>query len=208
MLVGQPDLKIRLKHPGLSSFTQRIAVNFHLTALTHEETGQYIDFRLKKAGGKPGLFNPDAVELIHQASGGIPRSINILCDSAMVYGFGYELKTIGVPVIEQVIKDKGGMGLKGEMEEETSHPSEESVEGNGHMALHRLETLEVNVRKLNMQMEWQVAELERRAESYKDELLLNLKNLLIRERKRSDTLLVENHRLKKKYEALEKERGG
>ncbi len=52
-----------------------------------------------------------AIEMILQASKGIPRTINLLCDAALVYGFGYEFETIDAPVIEQVIKDKGGMGL-------------------------------------------------------------------------------------------------
>ena len=49
--------------------------------------------------------------MIFQASRGVPRTINLLCDAALVYGFGYELETIDVPVVEQVIKDKDGMGL-------------------------------------------------------------------------------------------------
>ena len=108
MLVGQPELKDRLQQPGHNPFAQRIAVNFFLSGLTDTETRSYIIYRLEKAGGKPGIFNPEAIDMIFQASGGIPRSINLLCDAALVYGFGYEFETINATVIEQVIKDKGG----------------------------------------------------------------------------------------------------
>jgi len=109
MLVGQPELKDRLLKPGHGAFAQRIAVNFFLSGLTDKETESYISHRLKKAGGNPNIFSPEAIEMIFRASRGIPRTINLLCDAALVYGFGYEFETIDAPVINQVIKDKGGM---------------------------------------------------------------------------------------------------
>ena len=107
MLVGQPELKARLKQPIHTSFSQRIAVNFFLSGLTAKETKSYITYRLERAGGRPDIFNQKAIDMIYQASRGIPRSINMLCDSALVYGFGYELETINTSVVKQVIKDKG-----------------------------------------------------------------------------------------------------
>lgn len=88
-----------------------IAVNFFFTELTDKETESYITYRLKKAGEKPDIFSSEAIELIYKTSQGIPRTINMLCDTALVYGFGHEFITIEPPVIEQVIKDKGGMGI-------------------------------------------------------------------------------------------------
>ncbi|UCF94526.1 MAG: AAA family ATPase, partial [Desulfobacterales bacterium] len=87
MLVGQPELIAKLRKPSLMQFTQRIAVSYHLASLTREETGNYIAFRLEKAGGRADLFSPEAVDLIHRLAGGIPRSINLLCQAALVYGF-------------------------------------------------------------------------------------------------------------------------
>jgi len=120
MLVGQPELKGRLLKPGHGAFAQRIAVNFFLSGLTEKETEAYIFHRLKKAGGNPDIFTPKAIEMIFQASRGIPRTINLLCDTALVYRFGYEFETIDAPVIEQVIKDKGGMGLNTDNENKDS----------------------------------------------------------------------------------------
>jgi general secretion pathway protein A len=111
MLVGQPELKNRLKQHSHNPLSQRIAVNFFLSGLTDTETRSYIAHRLKKAGGNPDMISTEAVDMIYRASRGIPRTINLLCDAALVYGFGYEFETIEVPVIEQVIKDKGGMGI-------------------------------------------------------------------------------------------------
>lgn len=206
MLVGQPELKTKLKNPGLAQLTQRIAVNYHLSALTREETGLYIDYRLEKAGGKPNLFTMEAVDMIYKASGGIPRSINLLCDAALVYGFADELDTIDTPVIEQVMQDKGGMGIVCETGDEDFSRSEGSSEESGEVFLHRLQALEAEVRKLEMQVEWQIEELERKGENFKDTLVSNLKNLLLLERKRSDKLLINYSLLKKKYDALQKAR--
>ena len=204
MLVGQPELKDRLRQPRLSSFAQRIAVNFHLSPLTQPETKEYIAFRLKKAGGKPRIFEPEALDMICQASGGIPRSINLLCDASLVYGFGYELKTIGVPVIEQVIKDKGGLGLDitiGGVEETLRA---KAVEETGPVLIERFKALETTVQKLHLQMEWQIEQLNRQSDCFKDDLVAKMQGLLTIERKRSDLLLTRYARLREKCKAMEK----
>lgn len=135
MLVGQPELKYRLKQHGHTPLSQRMAVNFFLTGLTDKETRSYISHRLKKAGGNPDIFSAEAVDMIYRASQGIPRTINLLCDAALVYGFGYELKTIEAPVIEQVIRDKGEIGINTETENKMGpfsfHDEPDTVEKKG-----------------------------------------------------------------------------
>jgi len=111
MLVGQPELTSKLQAPNMLQFSQRIAVNFHLEGLNREESGKYITFRLKKAGRRNNLFTPEAKKLICQISGGIPRSINLLCNAALVYGFADGAKTIGKEIITQIQEDKIGVGL-------------------------------------------------------------------------------------------------
>ncbi|MCP4689698.1 MAG: AAA family ATPase [Desulfobacterales bacterium] len=112
LLVGQPELRDKLRSPHLASFAQRISAHYHLSALGREETVQYIAFRLARAGGsRPDLFTPGAVNLIHQAARGVPRTINLLCDAALVYGFADDLERIDERVIHQVIEDKKGLGL-------------------------------------------------------------------------------------------------
>jgi hypothetical protein len=72
----------------MEQFRQRVAATCHIGPLDHDETRAYIEHRLKCAGstGKPS-FEPAAFEGIHQASGGIPRRINALCDRLLLAGF-------------------------------------------------------------------------------------------------------------------------
>lgn len=205
MLVGQPELKLKLKSPNLIQFTQRIAVNYHLAALSREEVAQYISFRIEKVGGKLDLFTQEAIDVIYKASGGIPRTINLLCDSALVYGFADELKIIDASIIDQVIQDKGGMGIAVETGDEKPSSSHGSEKYSDNDISQRLQILESMVQKINMQVEWQLEQLDRRAENYKDKLVENLRKLLDLERKRSDRLLIEYSKLKEKFEASEKE---
>ncbi len=66
---------------------------------------------MKKAGGNPDVFSPEAVVKIFEASRGVPRIINMLCDTALVYGFADELIEISEDVVKHVIRDRGGMGM-------------------------------------------------------------------------------------------------
>lgn len=110
-LVGQPELRERLLAPQLTSLAQRVGVNYHLPPLAPKEVAEYIEHRVQHVGGSKGLFNPKALSKITAATGGIPRSINQLCDAALVFGYGYNQKTIGATIIQQVIADRGGFGL-------------------------------------------------------------------------------------------------
>ena len=204
MLVGQPELKYRLKRPGHSPFAQRIAVNFDLSGLTDTETESYITHRLKKAGGNPNIFTPKAIEKIYYASKGIPRTINLLCDTALVYGFGYEFETIDAPVIEQVIKDKGGMGIHIETENENGADSFNSEPFNEENK-DRLQRLEDAFELMKRQVDYLVKEmtkLEEKTKALQENLDGNLKDLLVEERKRNDQLLIAYSRLKVKYHTL------
>ena len=101
ILAGQPGLRDTLKKPELMQFVQRISVDYHLDALTSDETCSYIQHRLVTAGATDNIFTPEACRLIHEYSGGIPRLINLLSDTALVYGFADQKKTIGVEIIEE-----------------------------------------------------------------------------------------------------------
>ena len=199
MLVGQSELKEKLRNPALAQFTQRIAVNYHLTALPEEDTGRYIAYRLEKAGGRPDIFTTDAVGLIHQASGGITRSINLLCDTALTYGYADELETIDAPVIEQVIRDKGGLGIQGEEEEMDQAPAAHTEEKRDEIINQRINKLEAEIRKLGKYLEKELKERKQRKSKPKDEHVEKLKKLLFRERKRSAVLLTKYSRLREKY---------
>lgn len=111
MLVGQPELKAKLEDPSLVQLNQRIAVNYHLTELSEQETTEYIANRLLRAGGREKIFTDEALAKIFEMSRGVPRIINMLCDTALVYGFADELHEIDASTIELVVKDRGGLGL-------------------------------------------------------------------------------------------------
>ncbi len=111
VLVGQPELRQKLKLHGLEQFMQRVGVAYHLKPLDREETDHYIRHRIKSVGGDPDLFEPVALRFIHHQSGGIPRLINVLCDSALVYAYGERRKRIDVGLVHQVVQDKIKTGL-------------------------------------------------------------------------------------------------
>jgi general secretion pathway protein A len=186
MLVGQPELKRRLITPGLSQLKQRIGVHFHLGALTREETGMYIRFRLEHAGGGPGLFTTRAVTKIFDATSGIPRAINLLCDAALVYGFADELNPIDLPVLERVLADQdisGGGSLPTALENkaETVLTKKIPVYSNG-----RLEKLETELMELRADVFQRLLALEKNHATSKT--IENLDNLLAEERRKSAAL--------------------
>jgi general secretion pathway protein A len=204
MLVGQPELKDRLLKPGHGAFAQRVAVNFFLSGLTDKETESYIFHRLKKAGGNANIFTPKAIEMIFQASRGIPRTINLLCDTALVYGFGYEFKNIDAPVIEQVIKDKGGMGLTvlTENKKVAFSFNDEQIDEEDMDRFQRLENTVLLMKRQVDYVEGQMAKLEEKIKGFQENLNGSLKSLLIQERKRNDHLLLRYSNLKANYDGL------
>ncbi|HVN44318.1 MAG TPA: AAA family ATPase [Steroidobacteraceae bacterium] len=111
ILVGQPELRTTLRERRMRQLAQRVAIDYHITALQPSETHAYIRHRLTVAGGRPDLFTPEAHVLVHSQSRGVPRIINQICDTALVYGFGEQVQTIGPKIIEQVSRDRGESGL-------------------------------------------------------------------------------------------------
>jgi type II secretory pathway predicted ATPase ExeA len=110
-LVGQAGLRDMLRRPDLIQFAQRIAVDYHLEALSLEETTAYVSHRLHIAGGNPNLFDAPACAAIYRASGGVPRLINLLCDTALVYGYAMSADRIGGELVEEVIQAKQRSGI-------------------------------------------------------------------------------------------------
>ena len=111
ILVGQPQLKDILCRPQLMQFAQRVSSDFHLKALAPHEVAQYIGFRLNAVGSRVHLFSLDACTMIAEASHGIPRIINILCDTALVYGFATRADQITTKLVGDVIEDKRKYGI-------------------------------------------------------------------------------------------------
>lgn len=106
ILVGQPQLRDVLLAPSLHQFAQRISSDFHLRPLDSAEVANYIAFRLQAVGAPRPLFTQEACSLIAAASGGVPRMINVLCDTALVYGFANDKKIVSDQIVRDVIADK------------------------------------------------------------------------------------------------------
>lgn len=111
ILVGQPQLKDMLCRPQLLQFAQRVSSDYHLKPLAQDEVAQYIGFRLSAVGSRNDLFSNEACMMIAEASFGIPRMINILCDTALVYGFSTQAERITSKLISEVIEDKRNFGI-------------------------------------------------------------------------------------------------
>ncbi len=93
ILAGQPELKATLDSPNLKQLVQRVRLRFHLGPLDRRETREYIEHRLNVAGrGDNTLFAEDTFATIHRYTGGVPRLINTLCDTALLCAFADEKK--------------------------------------------------------------------------------------------------------------------
>jgi general secretion pathway protein A len=111
ILVGQPELKFKLQQRNLKQFTQRVTVHCHLKGLEKDEVSEYINHRLEVGGGNRfDIFKKETIERIAEYSRGIPRLINVLCDSALVYGFADELDTIDTDILENVYDELKALG--------------------------------------------------------------------------------------------------
>jgi len=109
IMAGQPQLRRRLNDPELAQLTQRVSVYYHLAPLEKSEIGRYIEHRLKVTGynSRDPLFTSEAIERIYEYTNGVPRLISSICDTALVYGYADEIKTIDSDLIEKVIKNRG-----------------------------------------------------------------------------------------------------
>ena len=106
MLAGQPQLADRLNHPDLKQLKQRIALRCELRPLDLQETAAYIAGRIRIAGGdSTALFTREAVELIFHCSRGIPRTISVICDNALVGGFATDRRPVGFELVTEVCRD-------------------------------------------------------------------------------------------------------
>lgn len=107
ILMGQPQLKEKLKLKGLEQFKQRIALHYHLYPLSQEETVGYIRHRLSAAAlnGAADIFEPDALDAVYAFSRGTPRLINYACDNALLSGFVYEKNKIDAALMREIINE-------------------------------------------------------------------------------------------------------
>ncbi|MEP2031307.1 MAG: AAA family ATPase [Paracoccaceae bacterium] len=110
VLVGQPELRATVRRQDLRQFAQRVAASFHLEAMDARTVSAYIGHRLRMSGAERNLFSETASDLVYDATGGIPRLVNQLCDLSMVYAFTKNQKTVTRTTIQQVLDDGAFFG--------------------------------------------------------------------------------------------------
>ncbi|NOY44659.1 MAG: AAA family ATPase [Deltaproteobacteria bacterium] len=129
VLSGQPGLRDLIDSPELEQLRQRITVRYHLGPLSVGEVGEYIQHRLSRVVADPErapVFPDEVVPIIHQATGGIPRLVNVLCDAALLHGYVEETRELGPGLVrevaEQVRRDQ-----EGRTEETAPRPEEDQA---------------------------------------------------------------------------------
>lgn len=106
VLAGQPELAERLNDPALRQLKQRVALRCEITPFELQETAAYIATRVRTAGGEASrLFTREAVTLIHEYSRGIPRTISVMCDNALVSGMALGRQPVDRAIVLEVSSD-------------------------------------------------------------------------------------------------------
>lgn len=106
VIAGQPELATRLREQSLRQLKQRIALRCELRPLPMRESGVYIASRIAAAGGVPAeVFTREAVTLIHEFSRGIPRTINVIADNALLGGFAKGQRLVTRDLVREVCRD-------------------------------------------------------------------------------------------------------
>ena len=108
ILIAQPELRDVLARDDLRQLAQRVTGRYHLEPLSREESGQYIDHRLKVAGALGEVFDEAAKQEVFNLSGGVPRIINVICDRAMLGAYSRNTRKIGKKLVEKAAAEVSG----------------------------------------------------------------------------------------------------
>ncbi|MCL1113306.1 MULTISPECIES: ExeA family protein [Shewanella] len=111
ILIGQPELQQLLKRQDLRQLAQRITARYHLLPLNKEEIALYVQHRLQVAGRHEPLFTRKAIAALHKHSGGIPRLTNLLCERALMAGYGQ----VKVPIDHKMV-DQAAVEVLGDID--------------------------------------------------------------------------------------------
>jgi general secretion pathway protein A len=109
LLIGQPEFEKMLDQNNLRQLKQRITIRATLPPLTQQESMAYIRHRLTKANAvSTTVFTKGALKLIAKKAKGVPRILNILCDNALITGYGYHQRPVTPRIVREVIADFDG----------------------------------------------------------------------------------------------------
>jgi general secretion pathway protein A len=106
ILAGQPELNAKLDSSELVQLRQRVRLRFHLTALSEPDTEEYVRHRLRVAGaGDRDIFEPETFPILFRYAGGIPRLVNMLCDTAMIAAFAQDRHTVSAEDVRSAVNE-------------------------------------------------------------------------------------------------------
>jgi general secretion pathway protein A len=106
VLVGQPELREKLKKPELRQLSQRITVRYHLCQMDFSDSAEYIEHRLEVAAGQRlEIFSPGALKRIFRYSGGLPRLINAICDRALLIAYTKGCREVSARMVDAAFSD-------------------------------------------------------------------------------------------------------
>jgi type II secretory pathway predicted ATPase ExeA len=105
IFVGQPDFENRLLSPRLRHLNEKVRVRRRIPALSEKDAAAYLEHRLKEVGGdSSSVFTPDALSMVIDHAGGVPRTLNILCDNALLIGYRRSRKPINPLIVREAIR--------------------------------------------------------------------------------------------------------
>ncbi len=106
ILAGQPELSNKLDSPRLQQLVQRVRLRFHLGTLSKRETHEYITHRLNVAGANGRtIFEPAACDVVFRYTGGVPRLVNVLCDTALLCAFAEERTVVDEGLVKAAVDE-------------------------------------------------------------------------------------------------------
>ncbi len=105
LLCGQQNLSQILKRSSHADLVHRITLQFIMRSLSKEKTSAYIDYRITKAGGADKIFEPEAKDLIHDYTGGVPRQINNVATACLINAAARGLKKITEALVNETMTE-------------------------------------------------------------------------------------------------------
>ena len=108
ILIGQPELRDILAQNNLRQLAQRVTGRYHLEPLSRQESAEYIDHRMKVAGGLGEIFDDAAKREVYRLSGGIPRIMNVICDRALLGAYSLESRRVSKQLVRKAAGEVSG----------------------------------------------------------------------------------------------------
>jgi type II secretory pathway predicted ATPase ExeA len=136
VLVGQPQFNRMLDSPALEQLRQRCRLRYHLKALSEDETRLYMVHRLAVAGGSYSeIFEPGLDRMIFQYTRGIPRLINMLCDTALIFALVRDCEVVGAEQVRQAVTEMGWSRSNGPAQPVNARLGARTADAHGSLAV-------------------------------------------------------------------------